>query len=232
MNVLFSQDVLILYFDLNLILRVFTAPNTAFAQIRDGEEKYFEQSVVLLIAASFITILTIVPFLIIPLDDIFLEELDDFIFGVNETDMAFTVISAIVSELVIATVIYFVGKKLGGNKDWKPVFSVSLHVNVLVIPMMMIISILLFLMLGSLSSVDVSSLTEAELDEDQVLTLLTPLFGYVGLLMGVVLAFGIWIIVVSVKAIKVINGFGTAKAFGLLILSIIVSLIVTIPLGL
>ena len=222
---------LILYFDLNLILRVFTAPNAAFAQIRDGEEKYFEQSAALLIAASFITILTIVPFLIIPLDDIFLEELDDFIFGVNETDIAFTVISGIASELVIVTVIYFVGKKLGGNKDWKPVFSVNFHVNVLVIPMMMVLSILIFLMLGSLSSIDISSLTEAGLGEDQVLTLMTPLFGYVGLLMGFILAFGIWIIVVSVKAIKVINGFGTAKAFGIFILAVIISMIVTIPLG-
>ena len=220
-----------MYFDLNLVLRVFTAPNSAFTQICNVEEKYFAQSIVILITSSFFGILAIIPFLIIPFDDSYFEEFEGFLFGVNETDMVFSVISSIVSTVVLAGVVYFVGKKLGGNQNWKEVFSVIFHVNALVFPMIVIFSILIFLMLDSLNFLDMASLTDPELDEQQALTAVGPMLGYGGLLVAVAIAFVVWIVIVSVKAIKVVDGFGTAKAFGLLILSMIAVVLVTLPLG-
>jgi hypothetical protein len=47
----------------------------------------------------------------------------------------------------------------------------------------------------------------------------------------VAIGFVAWVLVVSVKAVKTLNGFGTAKAFGLIILVMIISSIITTPLG-
>ncbi len=221
-----------MYFDLNVILRVITSPNSAFAEIRDNEEKYFVQSIGILIAVSFLTILVIVPFLVIPFDDVYLEEFDNFLFGIDNVDIVLSVISSIITGFVSAALSYFIGKKIGGNKNWKKVFSVVLHTNVIVFPMMLIFSLLVFLMLGSLVSLDIPSLVDEDLSEQEALTAVGPMLGYVGLIVVTAIVFVIWIIVVSVKALKVVNDFETGKAFGLLILVMILSSIATIPLGL
>ena len=222
----------ILYFDLNVILRVMTAPNSAFAEIRDNEEKYFAQSIAILIVTSFLTMLVIVPFLIIPFNDVYLEEFDDFLFGVDDVDAVLSVVSGIITGFLSAALSYFIGKKIGGNQNWKKVFSVVLHTNVLVFPMMLIFSLLIFLMLGSIASLDMTSLVDEDLNAQDALTAVGPLLGYVGLIAVTAIVFVIWIIVVSVKALKVVNDFETGKAFGLLILVMIISSIVTLPLGL
>lgn len=221
-----------MYFDLNVILRVITSPNSAFAEIRDNEEKYFVQSIGILIAVSFLTILVIVPFLVIPFDDVYLEEFNNFLFGIDNVDIVLSVISSIITGFVSAALSYFIGKKIGGNKNWKKVFSVVLHTNVIVFPMMLIFSLLVFLMLGSLVSLDIPSLVDEDLSEQEALTAVGPMLGYVGLIVVTAIVFVIWIIVVSVKALKVVNDFETGKAFGLLILVMILSSIATIPLGL
>ena len=46
---------------------------------------------------------------------------------------------------------------------------------------------------------------------------------------AVVVAVSAWIIVLSVKAIKVVHAFGTAKAFGLLVLSVVAGYAVILP---
>ena len=222
----------ILYFDLNVVLRVITSPNSAFAEIRDNEEKYFAQSIGILIVVSLLTVLVIVPFLIIPFDDVYLEEFDNFLFGIDNVDIVLSVISSIITGFVSAALSYFIGKKIGGNKNWKKVFSVVLHTNVIVFPTMLIFSLLVFLMLGSFASLDIPSLVDEDLGEQEALTAVGPMLGYVGLIVVTAIVFVIWIIVVSVKALKVVNDFETGKAFGLLILVMILSSIATIPLGL
>ena len=49
------------------------------------------------------------------------------------------------------------------------------------------------------------------------------MLAYAILIVVFAIAFMIWIIVISVKAIKTVNGFETGKAFGLLILVMIIS---------
>jgi hypothetical protein len=58
-----------------------------------------------------------------------------------------------------------------------------------------------------------------------------PVLAYVGLFVIVAIAFVVWIFVVSVKAVKTVNGFGTAKAFGLILLVMIISSVITAPFG-
>jgi hypothetical protein len=69
--------VLILYFDLNVILRVIAAPNSAFAQIRDNEEKYFVSSIGIFLFASVIGLLVMIPFLMMPLDNAYYESFEE-----------------------------------------------------------------------------------------------------------------------------------------------------------
>ena len=113
--------------------------------------------------------------------------------------------SAILGSVIAAGTIYIIGRGLGGNKSWRKVFTVIFYAEIIWIPVAAA-SLLL-----SLSS-SVPSLS---------------LQAVVG---TVALAAVVWGVIVLVKAIKVLNGFGTAKAFGILILSVVVHLIWIIPL--
>ena len=220
-----------MYFDPNIILCIITAPNSAFAQIRDNEEKYFAQSIGLLVFTSILGALMLIPFIMIPLDEAYFEGVDDANFPTDNTDVSLFVGINILSGLISAVLFYFIGKKIGGNTNWKKVFSVIFHTHVPLIPMSVVLSILLFLMMDSIASIDSSLFIELDEDEEQILSLIGPMLGYVGLFVIAAIAFVVWVFVVSIKAVKTVNGFGTAKAFGLIILVTIISSIVTAPFG-
>ena len=223
------------YFDPNVILRVITAPNSAFAQIRDNDEKYFASSIGIFLFASAIGLLVMAPFVMMPLDDAYYETFDendvDVDIPVDWADAILFVGISIISGIISNVLFYFIGKKLGGNTSWKKVFSVLFYAYVPVIPMMAVLSVLVFLMWGSLTAMDPPYLMEPDADEEEIFSLIGPVLGYVGLMAIIAIGFVVWIFVVSVKAIKTLNGFGTAKAFGLIILVIIISSIITTPLG-
>ena len=82
-------------------------------------------------------------------------------------------------------------------------------------------------MWGSLAEINPTHFMSDDMDEEQIFTVFAPLTLY-GALVGIfAIAFLVWIIVISVKAIKVVNGFETGKAFGLLILVMIIASIVS-----
>lgn len=109
----------------------------------------------------------------------------------------------IIGIVASAGTLYLIGKALGGNKSWQKVFTVIFYAEVVGIPMV-VASVLLSLLPLSLQ----------------------------GAAFGLIIAVLIWAIILSVKAIKVLNGFGTAKAFGILILSGLIQLIWLIPVSL
>jgi hypothetical protein len=223
------------FLDLNVILRVITAPNSAFAQIRDNEEKYFVSSIGIFFFASIVGLLVMIPFVMIPLDDVYYES-----FEKNDIDVdipadwanailfvGISIITGIISNILF----YFIGKKLGGNTNWKKVFSVLFYTYVPVIPMMVVLSVLVFLMWSSLTAIDPSYLMVPDVGEEEVFSLIVPVLGYVGLMAIVAIGFVVWIFIISIKAVKTVNGFSTVKAFGLIILVMIISSIITTPLG-
>ncbi len=222
-------------FDLSVILRVITAPNSAFAEVRDNEEKYFASSIGIFLVASVIGLLVMVPFVMMPLDDAYYETFEENDIDVDiptgGADIAFFVGISIVTGIIGNVLFYFIGKKLGGNTNWKKVFSVMFYAYVPVIPMMVLMSGLVFLMWDSLVSIDPSYLTASETDEEEIFSLIMPVLGYVGLLILVAIAFFVWIFIVSIKGLKVLNGFSTAKAFGLVILVMIIVSLITTPLS-
>ena len=220
-----------LSFDLDVMLRVIASPNSAFAQIRDNEEKYFAQSIGLLIVSSVLSAFVILPFVMIPISDVYFEGVDDAGLPTEDADLALAVVVGLLKGIASFVTLYLIGKKLGGNKNWKKVFSVIFHTYVPVIPMMIVISVFVFLMWGSLAEIDPSYLMSDDVDEDTLLPVLGPTISF-AILTGVfAIAFMVWIIVISIKAIKVVNGFETGKAFGLLILVMIVASAVSMVLN-
>ena len=207
------------------------SPNSTFVQLRDNDVKYFVQSIGILLASSCLSALIIFPFIMMPLDGAYYDEIDEMVIPADEIDIVLFVSQGILSGIVSAILLYFIGKKLDGNTVWKKVFTVFFHTYVPTIPMTLVVAMLVFLMWSSLTSIDPSLLLTLEENEEQVLSLLGPMLGYAGLVALVAILFLIWIFIISVKAIKVLNGFGTGKAFGLLVLVLILASIVTSPLG-
>ncbi len=222
-------------FDLGLILRVITSPNSAFSQIRDNHEKYFVQSIGLLIFSSVLGILIVLPFVTMPLDDAYFESIDNTenmnSLPSGETDVIWSVGLSILNGFISAVLFYFIGKKLGGDANWKKVFSVIFHTNVVAIPMIIILSILIFFMWDSLTLIEPTFIFEPDVNNEEIWSTLVPLLGYVALLAIVGIGFFVWLIVILVKAVKIVHGFETGKAFGLVVLVMIITTIVAIPLG-
>ena len=222
-------------FDLGLILRVITSPNSAFSQIRDNHEKYFVQSIGLLIFSSVLGILIVLPFVTMPLDDAYFESIDNTgnmnSIPSGETDVIWSVGLSILNGFISAVLFYFIGKKLGGDANWKKVFSVIFHTNVVAIPMIIVISILIFFMWDSLTLIEPTYIFEPDVNNEEIWSTLVPLLGYVALLAIVGIGFFVWLIVILVKAVKIVHGFETGKAFGLVVLVMIITTIVAIPLG-
>ncbi len=222
-------------FDLGLILRVITSPNSAFSQIRDNHEKYFVQSIGLLIFSSVLGILIVLPFVTMPLDDAYFETIDNTgnmnSIPSGETDVIWSVGLSILNGFISAVLFYFIGKKLGGDANWKKVFSVIFHTNVVAIPMIIILSILIFFMWDSLTLIEPTYIFEPDVNNEEIWSTLVPLLGYVALLAIVGIGFFVWLIVILVKAVKIVHGFETGKAFGLVVLVMIITTIVAIPLS-
>jgi len=222
-------------FDLGLILRVITSPNSAFSQIRDNHEKYFVQSIGLLIFSSILGILIVLPFVTMPLDDAYFENIDNTghmnSIPSGETDVIWSVGLSILNGFISAVLFYFIGKKLGGDANWKKVFSVIFHTNAVAIPMIIVLSILIFFMWDSLTLIEPTYIFEPDVNDEEIWSTLVPLLGYVALLAIVGIGFFVWLIVILVKAVKIVHGFETGKAFGLVVLVMIITTIVAIPLS-
>ena len=223
------------YLDSNAILGVITSPNATFAKIRDNDEKYFASSVAIFLVASIVGLLVMVPFVMMPLDatyyEVFEENQIDVDIPVGWSDAFLFVGINIVIGIISNGLFYFIGKNLGGNKSWKKVFSVLFYAYVPTIPMMLVLSALVYLMWSSLTGIDPSYLMAPGSDEEEIFSLIAPVLSYVGLMILVAIIFLVWIFIVTIKALKTVNGFGTAKSFGLIILVMIITSIVTIPLG-
>ena len=215
-------------FDFGVILRVITSPNSAFEEIRDNDRKYFAQSIVLLALTSILSALVILPFVMIPIsDEYFGDDIDNSDLPTENIHLMLSIVVGFLKGIVTFVSVYFIGMKLGGNKDWKKVFTVIFHTYVPAIPMMMLISVFVFLMWISLAQINPTYFMSEDMDEKQIIDVFAPLAVY-GALVGVsAIAFIVWIIVISVKAIKIVNGFETGKAFGLLIVVMIIASIVS-----
>ena len=113
---------------------------------------------------------------------------------------------AILQIVIIAGTFYLIGRAFGGNKNWRKVCTVIFYTAIILVPTSALVSLL-------------SSLPPS----------LLPAFSSVGLHVMMGIPVFVWVVIIHVKTIKVLNGFGTAKAFGILILSGMAQMIWIIP---
>ena len=108
---------------LGMALRVMVASNSAFAEIRDNDHRYFPWSLGIFL---FVYIL----FAIIDPRTPILE---------HQSNIVTETATSILGGVAYATVIYLVGRLLGGNKRWRQVFSVIFYTHIISIPILVVV---------------------------------------------------------------------------------------------
>ena len=192
------------------------------------------KSITIFVIATLVGIIGYLPFLLNPIpagyEDSYLTEFENFGAFLDPADTALSMVLGAISGIIFIVAFFYIGKVLGGNGDYRKVFSVMFYSLVPSIPFVAIVSVALFYMISSLVGISLESINEIE-NEERMLQMMGPFLTYVGILVVTVIAFFPWWVVVTIKATKTVNGFGTAKAIGVIILALIVSIAVTIPLG-
>jgi len=136
-------------------------------------------------------------------------------------------VSAAASALLPFAVIFYVGKRLGGTADYKRIFSLLSHC---MIPGFIGVAVVLL-------SVGIHESLFADDHHDDPMGLSPSnamdfaggrhmIFGYIGLF------FFAWSVVLEAKAVKVANGFGIKKSFGIVLLSVAATYLFLIARGL
>lgn len=186
---------------LNMCLQVIIHPNSAFAAIRDNDRKYFQFSIGIVLS------LVILPNALIPVLSvvIFPGAFDTTSYVVAYSVAASLGLNAL-SAIAYAGVIYLSGRVWGGNFNWRKVFTVIFYTYVIEIPAVFVV------------------VTLGLLNIPLGLYMITPT-------LAATVAVVVWMVVITIKAIKVVNGFGTAKAFGIIVLAFMGSAALTVPLS-
>ena len=185
---------------LGIILRVIVAPNSAFAEIRDNAARYFPWSLGIVVFVGILSTIMEDPWAL--LFDVF-EYTSGIAAGIAAVIAAVIAVN-IATFFAFTAVIYLIGRLLGGNRNWKQVFSVISYAEIIWIPI-----IVTYMWVGEISLI-------AFWSRMAWTVVMIPLI--------------VWGAVVAVKAIKVVNGFGTAKAFGLVVLAVVIILVVYVSL--
>lgn len=177
---------------LAMAYQVIVRPNSAFAALRDHDRRYFPLSIAVLLLSSiqYAGFASLAPAMNVQ------EQITSAASGFGLT---------ILGMATTASIIYLVGRALGGNKNWRAVFTAIFYTGIIWVPVSA---------LGSLLSPLLSDATSVGLQ------------AMAAIMMAAALA---WMVIILVKAIKVLNGFGTAKAFGIMILSGIAQMIWIVP---
>ena len=183
---------------LNMILRVMVRPNSAFTEIRDNDQRYFAWSVGIYVGFVLLTVYAVL--------------LYDAV-GEYGEDKALSIVVTISSNIIFIALIYLFGKVFSGNTSWRKVFSTIFYSHVFVIPMFVILMALMLLDGPGLGKF-ISPVSASELI-DGFWTFITFWIA----LFVIMIAFAVWGIVLLVKAIKIVNGFGTAQTLVLIVVA-------------
>ena len=182
---------------LNMCLQVILHPNSAFAAIRDNDQKYFQFSIGIVLS------LVILPSaLTTALSVVISPDAFDTLAYSFAADIGLTALGA----TAYTGIIYLSGRKWGGNSNWRKVFPVIFFTYVIEIPAAFVVV---------------------------AVTLLSIPLGLYMIIptMAVSAAAAVWVVIITIKAVKVVNGFGTAKAFGIIVLAFVSSAALTVLLS-
>ena len=194
------------------VISVMTRPNQVFREITNHDQSYFIFGIVIFALASFFFVG-------------FIDEESVASLPVNEggfvLDAWYQIQSfgeSVLWNVLSVALIFYLGAKFGGNNNFKKVFSVITFalIPMLIGGMIMHVFALYPQLMETISGIDKES--------PEFAGLFWPLyFTY--------MPFVLWSVILSVKAIKIVDGFGTAKAFGLLVLSAVIVYVVALTIS-
>ena len=167
-----------------------------FVQEPDNADRYFPWSLGIVVFVGILSTIMEDPWAL--LFDVF-----EYTSGIA-AGLAAVIAVNIATFFAFTAVIYLIGRLLGGNRNWKQVFSVISYAEIIWIPI-----IVTYMWVGEISLIA---------------------FGSRVVWTVVMIPLIVWGVVVAVKAVKVVNGFGTAKAFGLVVLAVVIILVVYVSL--
>ena len=171
--------------ELGMAFRLMIRPNQTFAALRDDDRRYFTPSVVLmlLVGAYFSLVSAIMP------------PVDAWSIASGTADFGVGVLATVAG----AGITYYICRSLGGNKNWRKVFTVIFYLEATQIPLAVILPMFL-----------------------------VPLwdeFYYVPAYIAVL----VWYSIFFIKAVKVLNDFSTIKAVCVWLLIGVIFLLLAIP---
>ena len=189
---------------INTIINVIIMPNTCFANVTENTKYYFRSSVIIFLIAGTSALLSSV------LNMAYWNNDGQNYLNFSVMSLLLSVIRNLLQNFMLIAAIFFVGKRLGGNTNFKKTFSVLSYclipaiVGILVIPVAMtFVSQMSFPGIGG-GTID--------LDPD-----LSPSYAFdfvssAVISNGFAVFFGVWILVLFVKATKIVNGFDIKKS--------------------
>ena len=189
------------------VISVMTRPNQTFSEIANHDQSYFVFAIAILALSSFFFVG-------------FISEESVASLPVNEggfvLDAGYQIQSfgeSVLWNIASIALIFYLGIKFGGNNNFKKVFSV---ITFALIPMLIGGVIMhAFALYPPL----VEGISGIDKESPEFAGLFWPLyFTY--------MPFVLWSVILSIKAIKVVNGFRTPKAFGILIMSTVIVFVV------
>ena len=191
--------VILLNLQIDAIFSVLIRPNKTFKKITEKQD-YFVTAVMVLVISSFFFISYSLDEQDAPLPT---NELG-YVLDAGKQSESF--VRTLLLNILSIVIVFFIGKKLGGNNDFRKIFSVMAFAMVPVMVGGITLHVFLYnpLLLASMTGLDPDSIEFAGL--------FWPLY-------FAFIPFVFWTFVLSIKAIKVADNFGTAKAFGVFIAS-------------
>ena len=185
---------------INAIVSILTRPNQTIREIVANTQNYLVAAIAILVVSSFF-------FIRITADQpdptLSMTELG-YVWDVQYQAESFG--RSIFWNVLSIVIVFYLGMKLGGSKDFRKVFSVMSFVAMPVLVGGIILHIFFMypFLLENITGIDRKSAEFA---------------GLFWLLYFASIPFAFWTLILSIKAIKIVNNFGTAKALGILFAS-------------
>lgn len=192
---------------IRLVISVMTRPNQTFREITNHDQSYFVFAIAIFALSSFFFVGYISEESIVSLP---VTE-GGFVLDARYQIQSFG--EFVLWNILFIALVFYLGIKFGGNNNFKKVFSV---ITFAMIPMLIGGVIMHVFALYSPFVEGISGIDKESSD-------FAGLFWY---LYFIYIPFVIWTIILTIKAIKIVDGFGTAKAFGILILSAVIESVV------
>ena len=206
---------------LSAIVNVIIRPNTCFASVSENTNYYFTSSVIIFVIAGVSVLLSSILDMSYWNNDAGHSYLD---FSVMS--LLLSVVHSLFQNFVLIAAIFFIGKKLGGNDNFKKTFSVLSYclipaiIGAFVVPVaLQITSHVLFSVISGGGYLGGGSLDhDPDLSPSYALDFASSAI----VSNGFTIAFGVWMLALFLKATKIVHEFNVKKSIITVVIGIVI----------